>query len=96
MNKIQAFSLLALPIFPLFVFRATIANNQDLVRSKSVKYVIHFNQACNFHTYYPQKIVLHVLREYNIFQAIFKTIAICEELRKTCPVYLYLKAMSDL
>ena len=71
MNKIQAFSLLALPVFPLFVFRATIANNQDLVHSKSVKYVIHFNQACNFHTYYPQKIVLHVLREYNIFEAIF-------------------------
>ena len=70
MNKIQAFSLLALPVFPLFVFRATIANNQDLVHSKSVKYVIHFNQACNFHTYYPQKIVLHVLREYNIFEAI--------------------------
>ena len=70
MNKIQAFSLLALPVFPLFVFRATIANNQDLVHSKSVKYVIHFNQACNFHTYYPQKIVLHALREYNIFEAI--------------------------
>lgn len=70
MNKIQAFSLLALPVFLLFVFRATIANNQDLVHSKSVKYVIHFNQACNFHTYYPQKIVLHVLREYNIFEAI--------------------------
>ena len=66
----KAFSLLPLPVFPLFVFRATIANNQDLVHSKSVKYVIHFNQACNFHTYYPQKIVLHVLREYNIFEAI--------------------------
>ena len=88
MNRIQAFSLLALPVFPLFVFRATIANNQDLVHSKSVKYVIHFNQACNFHTYYPQKIVLHVLREYNIFEAFFKTIVIFEEISRSCLVYL--------